>query len=535
MKAKSRAPLSRASNTSPGSDAMTRRDLLKGVAGLGAAAALSGCSLASGSRGAGMNAFKSQPDLIRRENQRAGTRDWMLTRSQIDPKTKYRCPWIEGYCSQTSLRARDSIKFFVSTNPSSPFTLSIYRLGYYGGAGGRHMLTIGPFEGTTQNDPPVGPKRLRDCQWDSCYELTIPDDWVSGVYLGKLTALRNGFQSHVIFVVRDDRPADFIVQCSDNTWQAYNRWPNQFALYDDGNSEWYWGDKVQVGFNRPYGKYCQAFNDYTLTTGSGEFLLFEFPLTYWLEQHGHDVTYISNLDTHTDYNGLLRAKGFLSVGHDEYWSIEMFNHMREAIAAGLNVAFLSGNTCCGRILHSPDTGGVGNRVFERVDVFSPPEPPEPFVAMAKLPHKSPNANLLIGARSIPPVTGGADWTCALPEHWIFAGTGMQKGDSIKGIVGWEWHGDPARLDGLEIVATGLTYSKPGQPNGGTYTATTYPGPKGNFVFNAATIWWSDGLAEPPGYKRPTAYTTPPGPDPRVQRITENILKRMQASARPLGA
>ena len=31
------------------------------------------------------------------------------------------------------------------------------------------------------------------------------------------------------------------------------------------------------------------------------------------------------------------------------------------------------------------------------------------------------------------------------------------------------------------------------PPGGTFTATVYPGPKSNVVFNAATIWWADGL------------------------------------------
>ena len=33
------------------------------------------------------------------------------------------------------------------------------------------------------------------------------------------------WQSYVVFIVRDDRPADILFQCSDNTWQAYNRWP----------------------------------------------------------------------------------------------------------------------------------------------------------------------------------------------------------------------------------------------------------------------------------------------------------------------
>jgi hypothetical protein len=92
------------------------------------------------------------------------------------------------------------------------------------------------------------------------------------------------------------------------------------------------------------------------------------------------------------------------------------------------------------------------------------------------------------------------------------------------LVGWEWHGDPAPIPGLEVVASGTTKSPRGE---GTYTATVYPGPKNNIVFNAATIWWSDGLSEPPGYVRPSVYTTPKGPDPRVQRITKNLLERFR--------
>lgn len=499
-------------------DGITRREWFRASAGLGASAALAGCgTLPGGSGGAALNP-------IVRENAQPGTTDWLLTKTQIDPATKYRCPWIEGYCSRTSVRAGETLDFHVSTRPDSEFTLDVYRLGYYGGKGGRQVHSFGKLSGRAQEDPPIGDKRLRDCRWTVSASLKIPADWLSGVYLGKLTALKSGLQSYVVFIVRDERRADFLFQCSDTTWQAYNRWPSQFALYDDGRSQWYWGDKVQVGFNRPYGKYCQIF-DAPLSTGSGEFLLWEFPTAFWLEAHGYDLTYISNLDTHARPETLRRARGFLSVGHDEYWSIEMFRSLQRAIRAGLNVLFLSGNTCCGRILFSPDAGGVRDRVFERLDVFSPPDPPEPFDHMAQLPHQSPNSNLLVGARSIPPVTGGADWACSLPDHWIFEGTGMRRGDVITGLVGWEWHGDPAALPGLEVVSTGPTFKAPGQPNGGTYTATIYPGPKGNFVFNASTIWWGDGLSAPPGYLRPSVYTTPQGPDARVQRITTNLLRR----------
>lgn len=503
----------------------TRRDFLTKVAVTPAARVLAGLPSATVGVGAARAGEPVTNDslrngLVHEENQRPGTRDWMLRNTRVDPATKYRCPWIEGYCSHRSARAGDTVSFHVSTHPASKFTLDIYRTGYYGGDGGRLVKQSGEFEGVAQADPPIGAKRLRACEWPVSAELRIPDDWLSGVYLGKLTAVESGVQSYVVFIVRDDRPADFIFQCSDNTWQAYNRWPSQFSLYDNGQHEWYWGGGVQVGFRRPYGKYCQIL-DAPLSIGSGEWLLWEFPLSYWLESQGYDVTYISNLDTHRDATGLRRARGFLSVGHDEYWTIEMFENVRAAIEGGVSAAFLSGNAVCGRVRYDERL-----EAFERVGVFGPPGGTREFINMKSLEHGRPYANELVGAHSTGPVTGGADWTCRMAEHWLFEGTGMKAGDGIPGLVGWEFHGDPAEIPGLEIVASGPTQSEPGKPNGGTYTATIYPGPKQNFVFNAATIWWADGLSEPPGYVRPSVYTSPRGPDERVQQITSNLLKAM---------
>jgi hypothetical protein len=504
---------------------LNRRDLLKTVIGAGVASTLGGCAMEA-TRKAAPNEHASK-DLIRRENSKAGTRDWLLANTRIDPVSKYRCPWIEGYCSHTSVSAGDEISFHVSTNPASPFRIDLYRMGYYGGAGGRQVASFGPFKGVVQPDPPVGPKRLRECNWEACASLKIPRDWLSGVYLGKLTSEREGLQSYVIFIVRDQRRADFLFQCSDNTWQAYNRWPSQFSLYDDGANTWYWGPGVDISFDRPYGKYCQIM-DAPLSTGSGEWFLWEFPMAYWLEAQGYDITYISNLDTHSDPNGLRRAKGLISIGHDEYYSMEMFNQLRGAIDGGLNVGFFSGNVCCGRIDPRPSTRGVPNRIFSRVDFWGPRDEDEikSFPTMGKLPHLSPNSNLLVGAGNIAPTTGGSDWICSQPDHWIFEGTGMKHGDGIPGLVGWEWHGNPAKIPGLQVLSTGPTQSSPGKPNGGIYTATIYPGLKKNFVFNASTCWWADGLSAPPGYVRPSVYTTPKGPDPRAQQITKNVLAKM---------
>ncbi len=468
----------------------------------------------------------ADPARIRRENAMPGTRDWMTTNVRIDPKTRYRCPWIEGYASRTSVRPGESITLHVSTNPASRFLIDVYRLGYYQGHGGRLVMKIGPLDGSVQPDPPVGPQRLRECAWAPCTTIGIPDDWVSGVYVAKLTALRERLQSYIVFVVKDDRQCDFLFQVSDTTWNAYNRWPSQFSLYDDGKKEWYWGPNVRTSFDRPYGKYCQVV-DAPLSVGSGEFLLWEFPLAYWMEQHGYDVSYISNLDTHAGPSDLRRAKGWLSVGHDEYWSLSMFETMKNMVSEGMNLAFLAGNSICGVIDIHPSSDGRPGRIIERVGRFGSPRKEEiekGFPEEALFTKNGPNEATLMGAQSTYPVTGGGAWICRKPDHWLFAGTGMKRGDGIPGLVGWEWHGEPAPIPGLEVVASGKTTSPRAE---GNYTATIYPGPRGNIVFNAATIWWADGLSEPPGYVRPAVYTRPQGPDPRVQRITRNLLDRMR--------
>ena len=499
---------------------LSRRDLLQAAAG--ASAVLTAAPMA-----AAAPTSPARPGLIREENAKTGTTDWLLTQTAADPKTRYRCPWIEGYCSRTSVRAGETLEVMVSTNPPSRFTLDVYRLGYYGGRGGRHMTRLGAFPGKVQPDPPAGEEGLRECRWEPAAKLTIPADWPSGVYLGKLREERGGIESYVVFIVRDDRACDFLFQCSDTTWAAYNRWPDVCSLYDDGTPphNWYVGPGVSVSFDRPYGKYRQIF-DAPLSQGSGEFLLWEFPLAYWMEREGYDVSYVSNIDTHADPQGLRRARAFLSVGHDEYWTLPMYENVRSAIAAGVHAAFFSGNSVDGVIPLLPSGSGAPHRVISRIGKFGPrPDELEKYAGRWK--QHGPDPARLMGARTTDPANGGADWTCIKEKHWLFAGTGMRNGDSIRGLVGWEHHGEPADIPGLEVVARGPVYSR-GRPQGTEYTATIYPGGKGSLVFNAATIWWSDGLSAPPGHLHPYAHgSTPPGPDPRVQRITKNLFARFR--------
>jgi hypothetical protein len=131
----------------------------------------------------------------------------------------------------------------------------------------------------------------------------------------------------------------------------------------------------------------------------------------------------------------------------------------------------------------------------------------------------------MGARNVEPVNGAGDWICVKPEHWLFEGTGLKQGDCVRGLVGWEYHGQPALdIPGLELVAEGTALVGGVRPQ--HWTATVYPGPKGNIIFNASSIFWCQGLSSPPGHVLPYSHwCRPHGPDARVQRITKNAIER----------
>jgi len=462
------------------------------------------------------------------ENQQPGARDWQLTRVRVD-SGQFRSTWIEGYCSRQSVPAGESIDIMVSTKPQRDFKLEIFRMGYYGGRGARLMHTEERLGSNTQAVPAIGPKNLHECQWPLTYRLQVPRDWRSGVYLGRMTTIPQGteayWQSYVVFIVTDDRPADVLFQCSDNTWQAYNTWPDKYSIYTHpkGNQ----GPWADVSFDRPYGREAQftsVVND-PLTVGSGEFLPLEFPLAYWLEQHGYDVTYCSNSDMLTPDRGL-KCKVFISVGHDEYWDLRQFQSVQTMRDQGVSLLFLSGNSVCWVTPFRQSADGRANRIIFRGGPYGA----ENEYAVNRhsqhgpFPLRGPDEGLLMGVRNIEPVNGGGDWIITKADHWMFAGTGVKNGDAIPGLIGWEYHGQPAEIPGLEVVAAGTAWQGGNNPQ--QWMAVIYPGPKGNFVFNASTIFWVQGLSSPPGHTLPWSHwSRPHGPDERVQRITTNLLQR----------
>jgi len=187
----------------------------------------------------------------------------------------------------------------------------------------------------------------------------------------------------------------------------------------------------------------------------------------------------------------------------------MFDNVTRARDQGVSLAFLSGNSVYGEVALAPRIDGRPDRIFRRVRPFS-------------------DETLLMGTASR--TVGLGDWRCRAPGHWVFEGTGMQEGDAIPGLVGWEFNGPPLLNDpSLVVLARGPIQDA--EDHRLTHAAVLYDGPKGNIVFNAGTCWWNMPLSAPMGRLALNGVDFRAG-DARVQRITRNVLDRMRAGAGP---
>lgn len=253
---------------------------------------------------------------------------------------------IQGFATQMSVNLGERIDFKIDS-VTAAYTITVYRIGYYGGAGARRITTLTP-PATAQNQPNCltdVTTELVDCgNWAVSASWTVPTTAVSGVYIAVLRIPATGEQSQITFVVRDDSSdADIVFQTSDTTWQAYNSYGGSNFYNGAAN-----GRAFKLSYNRPV-------NTRGGVGGRDFFFSNEYPLVRFLERNGYDVTYISGVDTHRDGARLLNHKVFLSVGHDEYWSGQQRANVEAARDAGVHLQFLSGNEVYWRTRWEPSS------------------------------------------------------------------------------------------------------------------------------------------------------------------------------------
>ena len=167
---------------------------------------------------------RAASNRIVEENARPGTDRWMLYSTSHERE-------IEGYASATSVNVGETIRFHVHT-PEPSFQLQIFRLGWYGGLGGRAVTAEITLPGLSQAMPPPDPETgLVECNWQPSYTFAVPQEWVSGGYLAKLSTSVSRKESWIPFIVReDDRRSDLLFQSSVTTNHAYNNWGGK-SLY----------------------------------------------------------------------------------------------------------------------------------------------------------------------------------------------------------------------------------------------------------------------------------------------------------------
>jgi hypothetical protein len=469
-------------------------------------------------------------------------------------------PTIQGFATSMSVNAGQTESFKIKT-PASSYHIDILRLGYYQGDGARKVVsgmlptaTLPQSQPACRND--TAPTGLIDCgNWKVSASWTVPASAVSGLYIAHLVRNDTGGSSLIPFVVRDDAShSDILFQTSDETWQAYNSYGGN-SLYTcvvncpPGNPEEYKG-AAKVSYNRPW---HTALDD----NGASWFMYAEYPMIRFLEENGYDVSYTSGVDVSRPGYApeIEQHKVFMSTGHDEYWSGRQRANVEAALAAGVNLAFFSGNEIFWKTRWSPSITGAKtpNRTlvaYKETHYNAPVDPKDPptWTGTWMDPRFSPPAD---GGRPQNALTGqlftvnSGTTDITVPARYsklrfwrntrvasLNAGQTATL-DAGAGTLGYEWDVDadngyrPAGL--MDLSATTDHSAEVFTDYGGstqlnrtaTHHLTLYRAPSGALVFGAGTVQWSWGLDSGTGSGNGGGNT-----DLAMQQATVNLFADM---------
>jgi hypothetical protein len=437
-------------------------------------------------------------------------------------------PDIEAYCDQLSYVLNDEVKLHVSCEWAK-FESTIYRVG-------TERVKAGYFQGEAQSQPVPKDASSHGCRWPVANKFRVHESWQPGYYEVELTTrlpANRTATAKTFFVVRPKEPgknAKILLQLATNTYNAYTNWGG-YSLYAYNGRH-----KVQgrrVSFDRPL---------------SSQFRQWEEPFVKWAEAAGYAIDYCVNSDLEFHPELLKHYKLVLSVGHDEYWSALMRDNLEKYIENGGNVAFFSGNTCCWQV--RSEENGRALACWKQSFGDDPHYKAEKYATLTSLwSHhlvKRPE-NTLTGVGFLwggyhrshgQFMDGPGSFTAHRPDHWLFAGTNLKKGDTFGAklpeykVVGYECDGCelawkdglpfPTHTDGtpkdFEVLATcparwhpddSEWYEKWEKGRTGNAVVGTYT--RGGTVVTVGTTDWSHGLR---------------GNDAAVVRITKNVLEKL---------
>ena len=445
---------------------------------------------------------------------------------------------VRGYVAEQALRPGQTERIYVSAPGSRAVRIRLFRIGWYGGTGGREVLVSGKLTSVRQ---PRCTHRfatgLTECDWHPTLSFVIPSALPSGVYIAKLTA-RTG-QSDCLFVVRASRPQPLLAQLPTATYEAYNAWGGD-SLYLGGT------DRVgvtgttqgiEVSFERPYDS----------VTGAGQFFARDVAMVRFLERYRYPVSYTTNESVDQDPGQLAGHRALIDFGHSEYWSSRQREAFAQARDHGTSLLFFGSDTLAWRVRYE-----AASRAGSEAG-----HPDQALIVYKERPALDPNSSDGTGAfadggaalagsaylgcitprvrRPGPPSYHYYAWRPAplLQPRWLFAHTRITAATSILGIVGYELDGlTPLSPPHTRVIGSGFApcmasrAAEPGEPRssftGKLAETTLYTARTGAIVFDTGTLGWELGL-EPVPSASPDA---PRAPDPRLVAITRNLLARV---------
>ena len=356
------------------------------------------------------------------ENRRPGTLDWIL--SGYPP-----AHGLEGFTSATSAPSGGSVDIMVNTTDTT-YRIEAYRMGYYGGHGGRLIASSPTLRGVQQPAAVIDAAHgTVECHWAPSWTAKLTG-WPPGFYMFKLISAKN-WQQWIPFCVRDDSSrAAFVLMSAVTTYQAYNPWGG-FNLYQDES-----GSRakraVVVSFDRPY--------DQSTLQGGSDFFGNEFPVLYDMERLGLDMTYWTDIDLQLRGAELATHKALISLGHDEYWSSQMRGAASAALSRGTNLAFLGANAIYRKIRLEPSGFGPARLEVNYKDDTDPAGIANPALATSNWgsPPVNKPESLLTGSTYVS-IDANDDLVVADPEGWFWKGCGVHEGEHLSTVVVGEYN------------------------------------------------------------------------------------------------
>ena len=406
-----------------------------------------------------------------------GSEDWRISRPSLRGE-------VAAYTTRSSGVPGTRIGLKVSTTEGG-YEASAFRIGAYAGGTGTFVWESGFRIGRQQSAPRFAPAETRTvvAPWDR--DLTIDTTaWEPGFYVLRLRT-DTGWETQVPYVVTSPSAVGTVALVAPvTTWQAYNQWGG-YSLYAGANGD---SPSHAVSFDRPYNG----------ATGANDYRTAAVPVVVRAEQTGIALSYFTNVDLHTRPHALDGARGYVSMGHDEYWTPTMREVVMQARDAGTNLAFLGANTMYWRIRLEARTTGparlvVGYRHSAALDPLYVQGSPEASSMFRASPEPHPEHDLLGMQYECFPVD--TDYVVASPGWWGFRGTGVRRGDHVAGLVGPE--ADRVYPDGRLPRPLQVLSHSPYSCRGVTTSSQSiyYSAPSGAGVFNAGTLRWGCAMVD----------------------------------------